>query len=1033
MNDAKAHRFLEQEHGIVLDAFQRDAIAAVRAGRNVLVSAPTSSGKTLVAEAAVSEALAGGGRAFYTTPIKALSNQKFHDLCAVFGDDRIGLSTGDNSIRPDAPVVVATTEVLRNMIYASGSAQLAELAWVVLDEVHYLSDPYRGAVWEEVILGAPPSARFVCLSATLSNADAFGGWLTDQRGPTDVIVHTERPVELHSLHMIHDDHEGELVVFQPTKDNGKASPKWNWIDRNRSTVDWDDYDEDWEDYDNFARRQPSSWRFSPPPHAQAVKYLREHSMLPAIFFVFSRDRCDSAAAQLAGSAKVATADSAAAIERIARKRLESLSDEERAHVDADGWLRQIKSGVAAHHAGLMPVFKEIVEECFIAGHIKVVFATETLALGMNMPARTTVIENLSKFNGTTHEILRPIEYTQIAGRAGRRGIDEIGHCVTLWSPHVSETDVVPLINSKSFPLSSTFAPNYNMAANLAGRCTRSEAADLMRRSFAEFLAHAGDVAQERKIAELEAERDALKAGVPPDDLDGYMALDRTYREAQSANSKARAATGLGDAVIRGRIIWHSSIPGNLGVITNVKGGGQRASVRTVARDGTAHKFSLDSGSLTAEYRACRTGERVQLPSVSADHPDMRAAVAEALSAVDKDPETRLPGVGDRENAVHQARAARDSHPAAAAPDLDRWLKAPKQTKKLSHHIARLQRELAAKRKAARGPADALGPIIEILSGLDYLNIDDDEWSVTDLGTMLAAVHHERDLLITETLRRGMLDELDDPSLAAVASVLAYDHRSKLPATAVALNAAAEKAVNEIGAAERSLRTREAAHHIKLTSLGDEPAGFCSHAYAWAGGATLQQAVGRMPLGDFVRNAKLTADVLRTVAKVSPDKELNRQARRVVEVLVRGVVSSDAASRAEQGSAGGGAHPAVVDPDALAAAVKAIANPREAPAHARRRRSSRHHWDPDKAREAFVANPAQPKTHYSVSSLKHRGWTDAMVRDLLGDPDKRSVNPHYRKAAQTRLYAIERVHETEATEAFAERLAKAEKRRAARAK
>ena len=480
-----------------LDPWQREAVAAVTQGTNVIVAAPTGAGKTLVAEHAVSEALRNGGRVFYTTPIKALSNQKFRDFSAIWGEGQVGLLTGDNSVRPEAPVVVMTTEVLRNMLVAGQAGTLDGLSWVVLDEVHYLSDPYRGGVWEEVLIHSPESVTFVCLSATISNAAQFGQWVRQLRGETKVVTSKVRPVPTEAIHMVYDRFHSQLVVFPPTDKKGKPHPEIRRIENKRymNTHSYDGF------YDGFYVERER--RFETPPPGHVVRYLHDARLLPAIYFMFSRDGCDQAAYQMYFTAQQLTdEDERCKIEQIARSHLAALSKRERADINAEQWLARLKSGVGAHHAGLVPVFKEAVEECFAAGLVKVVFATETLALGINMPARTVVIDKLTKWNGTGHAELTPAQFTQLSGRAGRRNIDKIGHVVTLWSPYVHHRSVVGLHASKSFKLGSAFEPNYNMVAYLVNGRTRDEAHAVLNKSFAQFLTNQKTSARQRHVEHL---------------------------------------------------------------------------------------------------------------------------------------------------------------------------------------------------------------------------------------------------------------------------------------------------------------------------------------------------------------------------------------------------------------------------------------------------------------------------------------------------------------------------------------------------
>ncbi|MEO6629865.1 MAG: DEAD/DEAH box helicase, partial [Aquihabitans sp.] len=515
--------------GFTLDRFQLEALAAIDRGHNVLVAAPTGAGKTVVAEHAVTRALEAGLRAFYTTPIKALSNQKFADLVQRHGADRVGLLTGDNAINPDADVVVMTTEVLRNMIYA-GSSALDRLGWVILDEVHYLQDTYRGPVWEEVIVHAPAAIRFVCLSATVSNADELAGWIAAARGETETVVEHERPVELVNHYLVFDKGSGDLVQL-PTLVGGRPNPEGDRFDAPAP-----------QGPKHLRYRSRSKQQWGTPRRAEVVEHLGGSSLLPAIYFIFSRKACDDAARSVheAGQ-KLTTTTERRRIRAIAERHVEHLEADDLSVLGYDRWLAGLEAGVAAHHAGMVPPFKEAVEACFVEGLVKVVFATETLALGINMPARSVVIETLSKFTGEHHEDLTPSQYTQLTGRAGRRGLDPVGHAMVLWSPWYGFDKVAALAASREFVLRSAFRPTYNMVVNLIRRHDRDRAHELLGRSFAQFQA-------DRSLARLShrrATRLALVAEAEQaaqcerGDIDVYRSVRKNEREAARLDRHAR--------------------------------------------------------------------------------------------------------------------------------------------------------------------------------------------------------------------------------------------------------------------------------------------------------------------------------------------------------------------------------------------------------------------------------------------------------------------------------------------------------------
>ena len=448
------------------DPFQLDSCRALNAGHGVLLAAPTGSGKTVAGEFAVHLARAEGRKCFYTTPIKALSNQKYTDLVRRYSPATVGLLTGDNSINGEAPVVVMTTEVLRNMLYA-GSPTLAGLGYVVLDEVHYLADAFRGAVWEEVIIHLPESVRLVALSATVSNAEEFGDWLSQVRGGTTVIVDEHRPVPLWQ-HMLvggrlYDLFTGADGTGRPAGSHPKVNPELRRLAQREQAAERRGPGRP----ARGARRPP---RPRGPGRPEVIDRLDAAGLLPAITFIFSRAGCDAAVLQcLNAGLRLTTPAEAEEITAVVRRRTREIPPEDLPVLGYADWLAGLQRGIAAHHAGMLPTFKEVVEELFAAGLIRAVFATETLALGINMPARTVVIERLDKWNGENHADLTPGEYTQLTGRAGRRGIDVEGHAVALWQPGVDPVVVAGLAGTRTYPLNSSFRPSYNMAVNLVAQ------------------------------------------------------------------------------------------------------------------------------------------------------------------------------------------------------------------------------------------------------------------------------------------------------------------------------------------------------------------------------------------------------------------------------------------------------------------------------------------------------------------------------------------------------------------------------------
>ncbi len=569
----------EAQLGFELDDYQRKALDALDAGGSVVVAAPTGSGKTVVAQYAVDRALEARGKAFYTTPLKALSNQKYAELVRRHGPESVGLLTGDNSINGDAPVVVMTTEVLRNMVYASSRA-LNGLRYVVLDEVHYLQNAYRGPVWEEVIIHAPAGVNLVCLSATVSNAEELADWIRTVRGQTEAVIEERRPVVLHDLYLL-GDRGSERLLLLPTLVDGRPNPEAAGLDAKTLRRPW-------------VKGRPRGRPFT-PRRVEVLELLEDNHMLPAIYFIFSRAACDDAVQQCAREGqRLTTSEERRQIRAIAEGHVDPLSDEDLAVLDYATWLNGLEAGYAAHHAGLVPPFKEAVETCFAAGLVKVVFATETLALGINMPARSVVIEKLTKFGGERHEFLTPGEYTQLTGRAGRRGIDDVGYAVVLWSPFVPFDQVAGLAGARTYALTSSFRPTYNMAANLVRRYPADLAHHLLNLSFAQYRADSDVV---RLETQLERTTDALADAVAAarcdrGDVEEYRSL---LRRAEESARPASAPVGeIAAALARVR-------PGDVLIVPGGKSGGRVAVVSTSRRRGGDIRGSRHHSRTTADF------------------------------------------------------------------------------------------------------------------------------------------------------------------------------------------------------------------------------------------------------------------------------------------------------------------------------------------------------------------------------------------------------------------------------------------------
>ena len=547
-----------------LDPFQIAGCHALEAGSSVLVAAPTGAGKTIVGEFAVHLAMrTPGDKAFYTTPMKALSNQKFRELQEVYGESEVGLLTGDTNINASARVVVMTTEVLRNMLYADSPA-LRGLRYVVMDEVHYLADRFRGAVWEEVIIHLPQQVRLVSLSATVSNAEEFGDWLGTVRGDTEVIVSETRPVPLEQhvlvrgdLLPLFDDRAG-IATAQVNQElmriRGGSGSRY---ENNRQAQQWRSAghagegrqggrDAGRRPYKGGTRpvRSANVQRIERLDRPQVVQLLERANLLPAIFFIFSRAGCDGAVQQVRRSGlRLTTREERDEIRRVVDERVRTLPEDDLQVLGYWEWRENLERGVAAHHAGLLPAFKEVVEELFRRKLVKVVFATETLALGINMPARTVVLEKLEKFNGEARVAITSGEYTQLTGRAGRRGIDVEGHAVIQWTEALDPQAVAALASRRTYPLNSSFRPTYNMAVNLIDQFGRERAREVLESSFAQFQADRSVVGLAREVKDAEESLAGYAKAMACDrgDFVEYAGMRRDLSDLEKLNRADRTA------------------------------------------------------------------------------------------------------------------------------------------------------------------------------------------------------------------------------------------------------------------------------------------------------------------------------------------------------------------------------------------------------------------------------------------------------------------------------------------------------------
>jgi ATP-dependent RNA helicase HelY len=754
------------------DPFQVAACHAVEEGKGVLVAAPTGAGKTVVGEFAAYFALQAGKKCFYTTPIKALSNQKYSEFVAKFGEDRVGLLTGDTSINGDADILVMTTEVLRNMLYA-GSNTLTNLGCVVMDEVHYLADKFRGAVWEEVLIHLMESVQVISLSATVSNAEEFGEWLGEIRGETEVIVSEIRPIPLFQHVLIGN---RLLDLFDAP---GRINPEV--LNREREMTR------------RASLGRNRRGRFAEPSdrlsRADIIEKLQGESLLPAITFIFSRIGCDAAVKQcLHAGLRLTSPEEREEIKRTALKYTQNIAEEDLEVLNFKEWLTALERGIAAHHAGLLPSFKGAVEDLFQRGLVKAVFATETLALGINMPARTVVLEKLIKFNGEAHVPITPGEYTQLTGRAGRRGIDIEGNAVIQWSPTVDSASAAGLASTRTYPLRSSFSPSYNMSINLIAQFGRERARRSLESSFAQFQADRAVVGLTKQIRKNESaiEELARDSACHLGDFSEYARLRRSIKEVEVLLSR---------------------------------------------RDQRKTFDNRQRGHMEGELADLRKGMKNH-PSHGCAEREDHARLAERAGRL------------TRENDGLTLRVESRTHVIAKTFD----------------------------------------QICRVLDHLEYIEGE----KPTAQGKILTKIYAESDLLLTESIRRGLLDELNATELLSVVSCMIFESRSsenlapKMPSQKV------QSTITEIVSLWAALEEIESNFGVKTQREPD--AGFCFISYKWASGNSLNNVLKGtdMSVGDFVRSTKQLIDLLNQIAGASD--RLRPVCKDAVKRIDRGVVA-----------------------------------------------------------------------------------------------------------------------------------------------
>jgi ATP-dependent RNA helicase HelY len=771
---------------------------------------------------------------------------------------------------------------------------LTGLGYVVMDEVHYLADRFRGAVWEEVIIHLPESVSLVSLSATVSNAEEFGDWLSTVRGDTDVVVEERRPVPLWQHVMVGSRLLDLFVSGGPGDGQRRVNPELVRYSREEQRLA------------RIGDRRPGRGGHRPrrnggaytPGRVDVVDRLDREGLLPAIVFVFSRAGCDAAVRQcLDAGVRLTTPAEREEIREIVERRCADIADDDLHVLGYHEWAEGLERGLAAHHAGLLPTFKEVVEELFVLGLVRAVFATETLALGINMPARSVVLERLVKWNGETHAEVTPGEYTQLTGRAGRRGIDVEGHAVVLWQPGLDATAVAGLASTRTYPLRSSFRPSYTMAVNLVGQMGRAAARELLESSFAQFQADRAVVGLARTLRRheeaLEGYREAMTCHLG--DFEEYAELRARIagREAALARQgtalrKAAAAEALerlrpGDVVrVPAGKFAGLAVVLDSGMSGGGRGDGPRPTVLTEARQ--VRRLSLVDFPVPVEPLTRMRIPRSFNPKAAPSRRDLAAALR-AKAPEDSGRRPRRPRSATTEDAeLLDLRRRLRAHPCHGCADRDEHSRWAERWLRLRREAEQVQRRVESRTNTVARQFDR---VCAVLENLGYLRGDE----VTPAGRRLTRLYTELDLLAAEALREGLWDTLDPAELAACLSALSYESRQ--PDDAVPPRMPPGRVRDVLGEMVRlwgDLDALEKEH--RLDFLREPDLGFAHAAWRWASGHRLESVLTDADLtaGDFVRAVRQLLDLLDQVADAAGDTPLRDTARSAAVALRRGVVA-----------------------------------------------------------------------------------------------------------------------------------------------
>ncbi len=842
-----------------LDRFQLEAIEYFLQGNSVVVAAPTGSGKTIVGEFAVFYVNKKKQRTFYTTPLKALSNQKYLEFVERFGIEQVGLLTGDNAVNQDASIVVMTTEVLRNMIYQTPE-KIDELGVAILDEVHFLADKERGVVWEEILILLNKNVKIVALSATVSNVEDFADWLHEIRGDCKFVIEEKRPVPLSQLIAT----SNSLIPLFSNEEGQINKKVINLYKR------------------SFTR---SHVKTEIPTRIEIVENIKDYDLLPSIFFIFSRKGCDQAVEQIRKSnIQLTNEEERFEIKKYLQNRFDDIEASDWSALKVDEWIDCAIRGFSSHHAGLIPQMKEAAEYLFQKGLLKLIFATETLSVGINMPAKSVVLERMDKWNGTTHEMLSPAEFTQLTGRAGRRGIDVDGEAIIAFHPHSEPKFIANLVSSRTFELTSTFEPKYNMVLNLLEHRNLHETKILLNKSFAQYYQKKDS---KNLIEQINYEKEKLtrkenEFSCHLGDIKEYYSIIlniNSYHKDEDRNSNKKRLIKNGLKLESGSIVGVKNLRrSKFALITRVLNSKKKIEFWVVLDNGEGRK--IDHRSFDPNIGV--VGELDLNEEIDFARKSVRDEYAKKIRITAGNLNKK--NISDTD--VTSLKTELKNHVCHKCPQIQEHLRFGENIERNKRYINALKAHLENDFVNLEKKCDQ---VISLLIKLDYISSIEEKLTITKWGKYLKQIHSEFDLLIIESLRRNFLSNLTAIQLSCLLSGFVYNPRRDEIDIPINVDEIIKNNATEIINLSEEIIDLES--KFKISTTKHPHFGMANIIKQWCNDVNLKKILLKTDIapGDFVRNIKQIIDLLRQIKRLNISGIANK-ADEAISLLDKGVVS-----------------------------------------------------------------------------------------------------------------------------------------------